>query len=121
MNRQNSIRQPIGIPNSAKTARLLIRAAFGTMQAQLKTTYPEWRRDRPVEATTTYRRRAGKVPIPGRFSCTIRDLSLDPSGRKGLSVSRSRSPHLPRRREVHAGGHRGAEIVPTDSYRTPTA
>ena len=54
---------------------------------QLKTTYPEWRRDRPVEATTTYRRRAGKVPIPGRFSCTIRDLSSDPSGRKGLPVS----------------------------------
>ena len=54
---------------------------------QLKSAYPEWRRDRPVEATTTYRRRAGKVPIPGRFSCAIRDLSQDPSGGKGLSVS----------------------------------
>src|SRR5689334_24646148 len=32
-----------------------------------------WLRDRPVEATTTYRR-FGKVPSPGRTSCEIRDL-----------------------------------------------
>ncbi len=40
--------------------------------------YQEWRRDRPVEATTTYRRRAGKVPSPGRCSCTIRELPSRP-------------------------------------------
>ena len=40
--------------------------------------YQEWRRDRPVEATTTYRRRAGKVPSPGRSSCTIRELPSRP-------------------------------------------
>ena len=45
---------------------------------QLKSAYQEWRRDRPVEATTTYRRRAGKVPSPGRSSCTIRELPSRP-------------------------------------------
>src|ERR1044071_8724163 len=46
-----------------------------------RATYPEWRRDRPVEATTTYRPPAGKVPIPGRFSCAIRDPRTLPAGR----------------------------------------
>ncbi len=57
---------------------LLIRPVWGTMGRQLKSAYQEWRRDRPVEATTTYRRRVGKVPSPGRFSCTIRELSSRP-------------------------------------------
>src|SRR6476469_8429452 len=40
-----------------------------------RVTYQEWQRDRPVEATTTYRR-IGKVPSPGRSSCTIREPPL---------------------------------------------
>ena len=43
---------------------------------QPKSAYPEWRRDRPVEATTTYRREVGKVPTPGRSSCEIRDTPV---------------------------------------------
>ena len=43
-----------------------------------RASYQEWRRDRPVEATTTYRHRAGKVPSPGRSSCTIRELPSRP-------------------------------------------
>ncbi len=60
---------------------------------QLKSTYQEWWRDRPDEATTTYRRDAGKVPNPGRSP--LRDKGAPFRGpsdrRKGLSVSRVRS------------------------------
>src|SRR6188768_2657373 len=57
-----------------------------SIAAQLKSAYQEWQRDRPVEATTTYRRDAGKVPIPGRSSCEIRELFGAPSKRSGSSV-----------------------------------
>ena len=57
---------------------LLISARWGTMRHNRRDAYQEWRRDRPVEATTTYRRRAGKVPSPGRSSCTIRELPSRP-------------------------------------------
>ncbi len=49
-----------------------------SIRPQPKSTYQEWQRDRPVEATTTYRRDVGKVPIPGRSSCEIRDSPEPP-------------------------------------------
>ena len=60
-------------------ARLLISAGVGHHGAHnRRDSYQEWRRDRPVEATTTYRHRVGKVPSPGRSSCTIRELPSRP-------------------------------------------
>ena len=57
--------------------------------------YPEWRRDRPVDATTTYRRDVGKVPSPGRSSCEIRDTPFGaPSKRPGRPVHRPRPRRL---------------------------
>ena len=45
-----------------------------SIRTQPKSSYQEWQRDRPDEATTTYRHRVGKVPSPGRSACEIREL-----------------------------------------------
>src|SRR6476469_3491730 len=57
-----------------------------------RVTYQEWQRDRPVEATTTYRR-IGKVPSPGRSSCTIREppFGVPPIRPRRSPVPRSRA------------------------------
>ena len=60
-----------------------------------RASYQEWRRDRPVEATTTYRRRVGKVPIPGRSACTIRELPSRPFRAGRVFPFRSRRPTHP--------------------------
>ena len=87
---------------SAGLARLTARAVRPYLRRQLNSAYQEWRRDRPVEATTTYRRRAGKVPIPGRSSCEIRRTPRDPSSQEGSSrspvPSRVRRPRTEDRR-----------------------
>ncbi len=72
-----------------------------SIRAQPKSSYQEWQRDRPDEATTTYRRRVGKVPSPGRTSCEIRELpfgapSTHQSRRCPYPVPRPR-PRLPER------------------------
>ena len=72
--------------------------------------YQEWRRDRPVEATTTYRRDVGKVPSPGR--CLLRDKGHSlrrPSFRSGRP-----SPHPGT--AASKPGHRR----PNMTDRTPT-
>ena len=57
-----------------------------SIRTQPKSAYQEWQRDRPDEATTTYRRDVGKVPSPGRSACEIRDSFGDPDRPLGLSV-----------------------------------
>ncbi len=79
-------------PRRARTPRLDGRASGFVPSAPTEERYQEWRRDRPVEATTTYRRRAGKVPIPGRFSCEIGRSPWDPP-RGGSSRLPVRPPH----------------------------
>jgi hypothetical protein len=63
---------------------------------------------------------AGKVPIPGRFSCTIRDLSLDPSGRKGFPVSGLESPDPPAGVTSTPDDTEEPETLPTERLRTLT-
>src|SRR5439155_11013281 len=65
-------RPPFGGPRS--TRAIDTTGSWPVASRQLNSSYQEWRRDRPVEATTTYRRLAGKVPTPGRSSCEIREL-----------------------------------------------
>ena len=65
-----------------------------TVRLQPKSSYQEWQRDRPVEATTTYRR-IGKVPSPGRSSCTIREPPF------GDPPIRPRRSPVPRSRDAH--------------------
>src|SRR4029079_17416813 len=67
------------------------RDAARSIRSQPKSSYQEWQRDRPDEATTTYRR-IGKVPSPGRPSCTIRET---PFGAP-LSGQGGRPPPVPR-------------------------
>ena len=87
-------------------------APCATMPRQPKSAYQEWRRDRPVEATTTYRRDAGKVPNPGRSSCEIRELPETLPPQEGSSRLRSRarpasrgSPHEGPTDDDRAAGH----------------
>ena len=86
--REGCARAPPAVPFAARGAHRLddCRPTARSIAAQLKSAYQEWQRDRPVEATTTYRRDAGKVPIPGRSSCEIRELFGAPSKRSGSSV-----------------------------------
>ena len=92
--------------------RSTLRAVPSALQP--KSSYQEWQRDRPVEATTTYRR-IGKVPSPGRSSCTIRD---PPFGVPLPSKTVARTP-VPRR-SPQSPGERPWRSRPQPHPRTTT-
>src|SRR5687768_7762926 len=74
--------------------------------------YQEWRRDRPVEATTTYRCDVGKVPNPGR--CLLRDKGTPSGAPRSDQVVRVRTLGPDPRRSLGNGDR------PTLTERTPT-
>ena len=102
-------------PTLVDTARRRPVASAHNRRALIKS----WLRDRPVEATTTYRRRVGKVPNPGRTSCEIRELPSEPlnSPERSLPVPRSRGHHvrLPGARHVDRDPRPHDQTGPTSS------